>query len=107
MVAKMTVTELAEKLRGSAPGLVLLDVREDEERATAKIEPSVHIPMQQVPGRTQELPKDRTVVVYCHHGGRSEMVAGFLAGQGFDRVVNLEGGIDAWSRKVDPSVPRY
>lgn len=103
----MTPTELAEKLRAPAGALTLLDVRENDERATARIDPSVHIPMREVPGRIRELPRDRTLVVYCHHGGRSEMVAGFLASQGFDQVVNLEGGIDAWSRKVDPSVPRY
>lgn len=67
----------------------------------------MHIPMNDVPGRWSELPRDMALVVYCHHGARSEMVAGFLESQGFSQVINLRGGIDAWSVHVDPSVPRY
>jgi len=87
--------------------LVLLDVREPFERDLAVIEPSLHIPMGEVPDRVGELPKDREIVVYCHGGVRSAMVAGFLESQGFGSVGNLSGGIDAWSVHVDPKVPRY
>jgi rhodanese-related sulfurtransferase len=87
--------------------LLLLDVREDDERATAVIEPSLHIPVGQIAHRVEELPKDRRIVVYCHMGGRSEMVAGFLSARGHADVANLAGGIDAWSKTVDPKVPRY
>ncbi|MCI4334921.1 MAG: sulfurtransferase [Thermoplasmata archaeon] len=86
---------------------LLLDVREDVERETARIEPSVHIPMADVPLRKTELPTDRAIVVYCHHGGRSQMVAAYLEQEGFTEVINLQGGIDAWAQQVDPSVPRY
>ena len=99
--------ELAELLKRSDPELLLLDVREDDERATARIKPSLHIPLPHLFRRLGEIPKDRRLVVYCHSGGRSSMVAGFLEGRGYKRVTNLTGGIDAWSREVDPSVPRY
>ena len=98
---------LAERLKQNPGSVTLLDVREPTERELAKIEPSLFIPMDEVPRRLSEIPKDRELVVYCHSGTRSAMVAGYLEGQGFHRVGNLTGGIDAWSRRVDPSVPRY
>jgi rhodanese-related sulfurtransferase len=107
VVAEIEPEELANLVRSGASDLLLLDVREDEERETARIEPSVHIPMNEVPGRLGEIPTDRRVVVYCHHGHRSALVAGYLEGQGYSRVLNLTGGIDAWAEIVDTSVPRY
>lgn len=107
MVHTIAPEDLAPRLRAHDPTFVLLDVRELDERETARIEPSLHIPMNEVPARVTEIPRDREVVVYCHSGARSMMVAGYLEGQGFAHVANLTGGIDAWSRKVDPSVPRY
>ncbi len=107
MVEEILPAELAERLRSDGDRLFLLDVREDDEREAARIEPSVHIPMGQVPRRLAEIPRDRTVVVYCHMGGRSAMVAGFLEAQGYTDVANLTGGIDDWSTAVDPKVPRY
>ena len=99
-----TVARRMKELPGS---VVLLDVREPFERRLATIEPSLHIPMNDVPDRLNEIPKDRQVVVYCHSGSRSMMVASFLNAQGFPSVANLSGGIDAWSVRVDPRVPRY
>lgn len=87
--------------------VVLLDVREPEELEIASIRGVWHIPMMQVPKRFAELPRDKPLVVMCHVGGRSRRVAEFLNGNGFDSVFNLQGGIDAWSREVDQSVPRY
>lgn len=107
MVDSITTTELARLLREGPSSLLVLDVREDDERAVAAIEPSIHIPMNQVPERLAELATDRRIVVYCHHGGRSFAVASFLENEGFQGVTNLTGGIDEWSRIVDPSVPRY
>ncbi len=107
MITEITPKELARQLQSRPGQLLLLDVREILEREQASLEPSVHIPMQEVPWRLAELPKDRTIVVFCHTGGRSAMVAGFLDQQGYGHVANLRGGIDAWSRDVDPSVPRY
>lgn len=103
----MSVDELAAALRDPGRPITLLDVREDDEREVARIEPSLHIPMGQVARRMHEIPAGRPLVVYCHMGGRSEMVAAFLEANGHPDVANLAGGIDAWSRKVDPKVPRY
>lgn len=86
---------------------VLLDVREPWEHEKARIEGSQLVPMREVPARVAEIAPDREVVAICHHGGRSMQVAMFLEKQGFKRVHNLVGGIDAWSRTVDPAVPTY
>jgi len=107
MVRTLSALDVASLREKQGEKVFLLDVREDEERLTAHIEPSAHIPIQEIPGRIAEIPKDRTVVVYCHHGTRSAMVAGFLEAEGYHDVVNLAGGIDAWSVRVDPKVRRY
>jgi rhodanese-related sulfurtransferase len=86
---------------------VLLDVREPWEWQAARIEGSRHIPMREVPARLDELDRGREVVAICHHGGRSQQVAMFLEKNGFAKVHNLVGGVDAWSRTVDPAVPLY
>jgi rhodanese-related sulfurtransferase len=86
---------------------VLLDVREPWEYDKARIEGSRLIPMGELPARIAEIDGEREVVAICHHGGRSMQVAMFLEKQGFKRVHNLVGGIDAWSRTVDPAVPLY
>jgi rhodanese-related sulfurtransferase len=94
-------------LLDSAPDTVVLDVREPWEIAAAQLEGTVNIPMSLIPVRLTELDPARTTVVICHHGGRSAQVAMFLEHRGFGDVINLSGGIDAWSAQVDPSVPRY
>ena len=86
---------------------VLLDVREAWEWQAARIEGARHIPMREVPARLGEIDRDREVVAICHHGGRSQQVAMFLEKNGFAKVHNLVGGVDAWSRTVDPAVPLY
>lgn len=88
-------------------GLLVVDVREPWEHDVGSIEGAQLMPMQSVPAGHGSLPRDRTIVVYCHHGMRSAMVADYLRAAGFSRVLNLEGGIDRWSVEVDPSVPRY
>ena len=85
----------------------LLDVREPHEHDTCRIEGSTLIPMSGLRERLAEIPKDREVVVHCHHGGRSAQVAGYLLQNGWTDVKNLAGGIDAWSTDIDPKVPRY
>lgn len=91
----------------TADDVVLLDVREPHELRIAAVEATVDIPMGEIPGRLNELDHDKTIVVMCHGGMRSMQVTGFLAQNGFANVVNLDGGIDAWSREVDPDIPRY
>ena len=85
----------------------LLDVRETWELETACIAGSINIPMDEIPQRLGELDASQPLAVMCHSGGRSARVAGFLADQGFVRIANVSGGIDAWSQTVDSSIPRY
>ena len=90
---------------------VVLDVREPWEIQTASVKPKgfelVAMPMRSVPARYPELDRDRPIACLCHHGARSAQVANFLINQGFTEVVNLHGGINAWSQQLDPSVPTY
>lgn len=86
---------------------MLLDVRDLPELDLARVNDCVHIAMHEIPARFTELENKRPVVVMCHSGIRSRHVAEFLAANGFDRVFNLTGGIDAWSRELDSSIPRY
>lgn len=85
----------------------LLDVRETWEIEIARVPMSIHIPMNEVPLRLDELDSTRPVAVLCHGGRRSAAVASVLVQSGFVNVVNIEGGIDAWSQEVDNSIPRY
>ena len=87
--------------------LLLLDVREPWEYEICHIQGSTPIPMKEVPGRMEELETAEEVVVICHHGMRSAQVAAFLARSGMANVMNLAGGIDAWARTVDKSMPTY
>ncbi len=88
---------------------LLLDVRTPAEREVAALEPSMLIPIQVIAERADELQphKDQRIIVYCHHGGRSEQVTTWLRQQGFSKAQNMTGGIDAWAVQVDPSLPRY
>ena len=94
---------------GAAP--LVLDVREPWELQTASVTPQgfelVAIPMNEIPGRLAELDPDRPVACLCHHGARSQRVAMFLSQQGFAKLANIAGGIDAWSQERDAAVPRY
>jgi len=90
---------LAEVLRGSDPPFVL-DVRTETERAEGQIGESVHIPLQQLSGRWEELPRDRPIVLYCAGGYRSAIAASLLEQQGFAQLSDLAGGFSAWHRTV-------
>lgn len=87
--------------------VVILDVREPYEVFLARFPGATHIPMGDIPSRLTELDPDRETVVVCHHGVRSAQVAIYLARMGFEQVLNLSGGIDAWSETADPATPRY
>lgn len=90
---------------------VVLDVREPWELLTATVKAEGfelrHIPMRSVPERLAELDPDQPIACLCHHGMRSAQVANFLINQGFTQVVNIHGGIHAWSQERDPGVPVY
>jgi len=101
----MTVAEYAAWRRDKTPHF-LLDVRQPEEFAAAKLEGAVLIPLAELPGRLAALPKGLPVVVMCHHGMRSAHAVHHLREAGID-AVNLAGGIDAWSREIDQKIPLY
>lgn len=110
-IAPADALRQAQALRAAGAAPVLLDVREPWEVAVAAVNADafahVRVPMQQIPGALDQLPKDQAIFVMCHHGMRSQHVAMFLAAQGFGDLHNMAGGIDAWSRSVDPTVPCY
>lgn len=102
---EISVRELKDRLdRSDVP--VLLDVREPWETELASIEGSVVIPLNQLPERYAELDPGAETVAICHHGARSAYATQALTSAGFRKVVNLQGGIDAYAT-VDPSIPRY
>ncbi|MGD1066100.1 MAG: rhodanese-like domain-containing protein [Vulcanimicrobiaceae bacterium] len=105
-MTEITVEELKRR-REAGESHLLLDVREPDEIATASLSGATTIPMAQIPTRIGELPHDVPIVVMCHGGGRSGRVTAFLNGNGFPNAVNLAGGIDEWSERIDPAVPRY
>ena len=104
-IPQLTAKELKRRIAaGEQP--YILDVREPWEHKIAQIGGKL-IPMKEIPQRLSELDRERKIIVYCHHGVRSQRIAEFLKQSDFSRVANLAGGIDAWSREVDPSVPKY
>lgn len=105
-IGEIAASELKRRLeRGESP--IILDVRETGEVEIAPFPGAIHMPMGDVPSRIGELDPERETVVVCHHGIRSARVAVYLAQRGFERILNLSGGIDAWSTTVDAGVPRY
>lgn len=114
MIDQVRPSQLRDWLRSASETgtpAVVLDVREPWEVQTASVRPDgfelVAIPMNQIPGRLAQLDPARPVACLCHHGARSQQVALFLAQSGFTRLANVAGGIEAWSRELDPAVPRY
>lgn len=109
-IFEITPKQLKERIdQGNAP--FILDIREPGEIDICALEHDCgsHIPMHQLPDRFQELNdyKEKDLVVYCRSGGRSAHCAEFLRAQGFKSVINLTGGILAWSDQVDPNMPKY
>ncbi|MFO0615054.1 MAG: Grx4 family monothiol glutaredoxin [Polyangiaceae bacterium] len=102
-VKQLSVKEL-ERMLKAGEKVALFDVRTEKERATAKIDAAIHLD-DAGKAKLEALDKDAIVVFHCHHGGRSQSAAEHWIKQGFKRVYNLAGGIDAWSREVDPTVP--
>jgi len=114
MIEQVHPRDLAIWIRSMSaqgPAPLVLDVREPHEWNMASVKPDgfelLAIPMRAVPVRMNELDTARPMACLCHHGGRSMQVASFLKHHGFSHVANIMGGIDAWSREVDPTIPRY
>jgi rhodanese-related sulfurtransferase len=107
MVSQIHPTDLKAMLDAGAP-VLLVDVRQPEEHAYCALPGSVLIPLGELPLRAGEVePGEALVVVYCHHGVRSLSGAAILRQAGLPNVASLAGGIDLWSRAIDPNVPRY
>lgn len=103
----MTVQELHERIKRQE-NIFMLDVRNLNEYETCRIENSVLIPMSSIPTNIKHIPKDKTVVVYCHHGFRSASVIDYLSqNHGFTNLQNLEGGINAWANEIDETMAVY
>ena len=98
-----TVHELLGAL--DEDGVTLLDVREPDERAACRIEPSLAIPLGELAARLGELPRDGRLFVYCKVGGRSAHAVDLLTAAGFENAINVLGGIDAWRAEIDPAMP--
>lgn len=107
MIRELSVQELKDWWQRSEGRPLVLDVREPWERQVCALADTKHVPMREVPGRLDELPRDGPIVVLCHHGNRSRQVAFFLAERDYPEVYNLRGGINAWAREVDPSMATY
>jgi len=104
-LADMRVEELKQKLERKEK-FTLLDVREPEEFSIANLGGRL-IPLAELPDRLGELDREAEIVVICHHGIRSRSAGALLQRSGFAKVKNLIGGIDTWSRLIDPTLPRY
>jgi rhodanese-related sulfurtransferase len=108
MLTNLSVEDLAAWLADSGRAApVLLDVREVWEVEHCAMPGILAVPMAEVPSRVHELEPARELVCICHHGMRSQQVARYLAQQGFEKVYNLAGGMDAWAQRIDPRMPRY
>lgn len=106
-MSEITPDELKTRL-ADGPAPLLLDVRQDWETRLCRLPNAVHIPIEEVELRVEELNAEEEIVVYCHQGVRSAAVAQYLREQhGFKNVRNLAGGLDLWARTVDPSMRRY
>jgi len=111
MIEQVRPADWDDWVQAQAARPLVLDVREPWEVRTASVTPQdfdlLAIPMNAIPARLAELPQDRPIACLCHHGARSQHVAAFLLHQGYAGVANIAGGIAAWSRERDPSVPLY
>ncbi|OYU44894.1 MAG: sulfurtransferase [Burkholderiales bacterium PBB4] len=113
MIEQIRPGQLAQWLQAQRTDAepIVLDVREPHELQLASVQAQgfqlVTIPMGVLPVRLHELNPQHAIACLCHHGGRSMQVAAFLQSRGFAHVVNIAGGIDAWSTEVDPSIARY
>lgn len=104
---EITATELKQRL-DSGEDIQIIDVREPQEVAIAKLPNSTHIPLGQILNRMSEIDPNRETVVHCKMGGRSARAIDALKRSGFSgNLINLKGGITAWSNEVDPTVPKY
>ena len=99
--------EQVKAMRDRKEDFLFVDVRNPDERAICRIEGTQFIPLPDLPQRFQELPKDKLIVLHCHHGGRSMRALNFLRSQGYYKLKSLTGGIEKWAERIEPNMPRY
>jgi rhodanese-related sulfurtransferase len=104
-VREITPEELRSMTDGGIAPLVV-DVRQGWEHEICRIDGDALIPLDELPDRVGELPKDRSVAFYCHHGMRSLIAAQFAAREGIE-AFSLTGGIDLWAQRIEPGMARY
>jgi rhodanese-related sulfurtransferase len=105
MIKDLTPEEFKDYLLDDE--VILVDVREQWEFDICQIKGAILIPMGEIVISYENLVKDSKIALYCHSGVRSMHIADFLLSKGFDSVVNLQGGIDAWAQEIDTTVERY
>ena len=103
---EIDATELDRRRRAGDP-IAIVDVREPWELELCRLPESEAIPLDALPAHLSELPRDRPLVLVCHHGVRSQRATAWLRAHGFDNAVNLIGGVDAWAREIDPAMRTY
>jgi rhodanese-related sulfurtransferase len=103
----MHVRDLKARLDQAGKTPLLLDVREHWEIQRCALDGALHIPMGQIQSRLNEIDPEQEIVVVCHHGIRSNSVANYLARNGYARLYNLAGGINAWAREIDKNMVTY
>jgi adenylyltransferase/sulfurtransferase len=104
---ELSVEEAKHLLDTKLGQVLLIDVREPDEFEICRIAGAEPIPMRQIPEHVSTLPKDKHLLIHCHHGGRSLRVTQYLRANGFTAVTNVAGGIDAWAQTFDPAMRRY
>ena len=105
-IEEISVHQL-KRLQDEKADFILLDVREIFEVNITKIPGSLHIPMNQIPNRLEELNSKKDIIIYCKSGVRSASVCEYLTNKNFKSLKNVEGGIKSWSIEIDPSIPLY
>lgn len=105
-IATLSVESLSNQLTNQQP-LYLVDVRQKWEYDICHLANSIHIPLNELADRLSELPRTKAIVMICHHGIRSQQAAALLLKSGFNNVASLEGGINAWAQRIDPTMAVY
>ncbi|MGA9855279.1 MAG: rhodanese-like domain-containing protein [Gammaproteobacteria bacterium] len=106
-VRSLTPRQVTDLQAKSTQPVTILDVREPWEFERVHLPDCLHIPMDDLRERLDELDRERTYVILCHHGNRSQQVAAFMQSRGFKDVINLAGGIEDWAVSLEPGLPRY
>jgi adenylyltransferase/sulfurtransferase len=104
---ELSVTDAHRRLAAAPAATALIDVREPYEIEICRVDGAQYIPMREIPRQLDVLPRDRHLLILCHHGNRSLVVTEYLRGRGYAAVSNIAGGIAAWAEKIDPGMRRY